>query len=59
MIFSTFFEVSLVVLGFLYIANEVFSNVITLIEIGKDIEEKEKEKEEDKAREELTKHLYS
>ena len=59
MIFSTFFEVSLVVLGFLYIANEIFSNVITLIEIGKDIEEKEKEKEEDKAREELTKHLYS
>ena len=59
MIFSLFFEVGLLVLGFLYICNKVFENIITLIDVSKDIDEKEKEKAEDESRAELTKHLYS
>ena len=59
MIFSTFFEIGLLVLGFFYVANQIFGNVIALIEVGKDIEEKQKEKLEDKEREEFCKHLYS
>ena len=59
MIFSTFFEIGLLVLGFFYVANQVFGNVIALIEVGKDIEDKQKEEQEDKEREELTRHLYS
>ena len=59
MIFSTFFEIGLLVLGFFYVANQVFGNIITLIDVSKDIEEKQKEEQEDKEREELCRHLYS
>ena len=59
MIFSLFFEISLAVIGFIWVCNKVFENIISLIEVGKDIEESEKEKADDKSREELTRHLYA
>ena len=59
MIFSLFFEISLAVIGFIWVCNKVFENIISLIEVSKDIEESEKEKAEDEKREELCKHLYA
>ena len=59
MIFSLFFEISLAVIGFIWVCNKVFENIISLIDVSKDIEENEKAKAEDKEREELTKHLYA
>ena len=59
MIFSLTFEIGLLVIGFLYVCNMWFDSILHLIEIGNEIDEKEKEKQEDEARIELTKHLYS
>ena len=59
MIFSLFFEISLAVIGLIWVCNKVFENIISLIDVSKDIEENEKAKAEDKEREELTKHLYA
>ena len=59
MIFSLAFEIGLLVIGFIWVCNKVFENIISLIDVSKDIEENEKAKAEDKEREELTKHLYA
>ena len=55
MIFSTMFEVGLLVLGFLYIVDMFIDSCIHLVEINHDIEENAKEKEIP----ESIKHLYS
>ena len=59
MIFSLFFEISLVVLGLLYIGNMYLDSFIHFIEVSKSMDNDEKEKEEDKQRAELTRHFYS
>ena len=59
MIFDIFFEIGLLVLGFLYVANMWFDSFIHASEVSRDIDEKEKEEREDKEREELCKNLYS
>ena len=59
MLFSIGFEISLAVIGFLYVGHLFFGDVIDLIQIGKDMEEKEKEKQNDDELHQLSKHLYS
>ena len=59
MLFSIGFEISLAVIGFLYGGHLYFSDVIDLIQIGQDMEEKEKEKENNEELHQMTKHLYS
>ena len=59
MIFSLTFEIGMLVLGLLYVGNMYLDSFIHFIEVSKSIEDDEKEKEEDKQREELTRHLYS
>ena len=59
MIFDVFFEIGLLVLGLLYVGDMYFDSILHLVEIGNDMEDKEKEEKEDKEREELCKHLYS
>ena len=59
MLFSIGFEISLAVLGFLYVGHLYFSDVIDLIQIGRDMDEKEKEKQNDDELHQMTKHLYS
>ena len=59
MLFSIGFEISLAVIGFLYVGHLYFSDVIDLIQIGKDIDDKEKEKQNDDELRQISKHLYS
>ena len=59
MIFSTFFEISLTILGFLYVSNMWFDSFIYALEVNKEIAQDESEKQADKEREQLCKHLYS
>ena len=59
MLFSIGFEISLAVIGFLYVGHLYFSDVIDLIQIGKDIDDKEKEKQNDDELRQMSKHLYS
>lgn len=59
MIFSVFFEIGLLVLGFLYVANMWFDSIIHAAEVSNEMDEKNKEAENDKTREQLCRHLYS
>ena len=59
MIFSTLFEIGLFILGLLYVGNMWFDSFIHMVEVNNDFDDKEKEKQEDKEREQLCKHLYS
>ena len=59
MIFSLFFEIALTVLGTLYILNLWFDSLLHASEVNKDLEDRDKEKADDKEREQLCKHLYS
>ena len=59
MLFSYGFEIGALVLGLLYIGHLYFKDVIELIEISKDIDNEEHEKQEDEKLKKLTKHLYS
>ena len=59
MIFSFTFEIGLLVLGLLYIGDLYLDSIINLIEISKDIDEKERVKKEDDDLKLLTKHIYS
>ena len=59
MIFSKFFEIGLLIIGFLYVGHLYFSDVINLIQIGRDVEKEEKDKQNDDELKEMTKHLYS
>ena len=59
MLFSYGFEIGALVLGLLYIGHLYFKDVIELIEISKDIDNNEQEKQEDEKLKKLTKHLYS
>ena len=58
-LFDKFFEIGLLVLGGLYIADMFLDSVINLIQVCKDIDEDDKNKEKDDKLKELTKHLYS
>ena len=59
MLFDVFFEIGLLILGFLYVGNMYCDSLINLYQISKDIDEDEKEKEKDKELKELSKHLYA
>jgi hypothetical protein len=59
MIFSTWFEIGLLVLGGLYIADMFLDSIINLIQVSRDIDEDDKNKAKDEELKELTKHLYS
>ena len=59
MIFSLTFEIGLLVIGFLYVGHLYFSDVIDLINIGREVEKEEKDKQNDEHLHEMTKHLYS
>ena len=58
-IFDVFFEIGLLVLGGLYIADMFLDSFINLIQVSRDIEEDDKNKEKEDELKELTKHLYS
>ena len=59
MLFSYGFEIGALVLGLLYIGHLYFKDVIELIEISKDIENEEHEKQEDEKLKKMTKYIYS
>ena len=59
MIFSVFFEIGLLVLGALYVLNLWFDSFLHAAEVNNDLEDRDKEKADDKKRAELTQHLYS
>ena len=59
MIFSLTFEIGVLVLGLFYVGHLYFSDVIDLIQIGRDVEREEKEKKHDEELSTLSKHLYS
>ena len=59
MIFDVFFEVGLLILGGLYIADMFLDSIINLIQVSRDIDEDDKNKAKDEELKELTKHLYS
>lgn len=59
MLFSRMFEIGLLILGFLYIADLYLDSIIDLIQVSNDIEKNEQEKREDDDLKKLTKHLYS
>ena len=59
MLFSYGFEIGALVLGLLYIGHLYFKDVIELIEISKDIDNDEQEKQEDEKLKNLTKYIYS
>jgi len=59
MIFDVFFEVGLLILGGLYIADMFLDSIINLIQVSRDIDEDDKNKVKDEELKELTKHLYS
>ena len=59
MIFDVFFEIGLLILGGLYIADMFLDSVINLIQVSRDIDEDDKNKAKDEELKELTKHLYS
>ena len=57
MIFSLTFEIGLLVLGFLYVADMYFDSIIDLIRIGHELEETEKNNDNEIS--EIVKHMYS
>jgi len=59
MLFDVFFEVGLLILGGLYIADMFLESIINLIQVCRDIDEDDKNKAKDEELKELTKHLYS
>ena len=59
MLFSLFFEISLTVLGLLYIGDMYFDSIIHMLEVSNEIDSKDKEEQEDKKLSELSKHMYS
>ena len=59
MLFSLTFEIGLLVIGFLYVGHLYFSDVIDLINVGREVEKEEKEKKHDEELSTLSKHLYS
>ena len=59
MIFDVFFEIGLLVLGGLYIADMFLDSFINLIQVSREIEEDDKNKAKDEELHELTQHLYS
>ena len=54
MIFDTFFEIGLLVLGGLYIADMFLDSIINLIQVCRDIDEDDKNKEKDEKLKELS-----
>ena len=57
MIFSIFFEIGLLVLGFLYVADMILDSIIDLIKAGNELEEHEKN--DDQKISEIVQHMYS
>ena len=57
MIFSIFFEIGLLVLGFLYVADMILDSIIELIKAGNDLEEHEKNNDQQIS--EIVQHMYS
>ena len=53
------FEIGLLVLGLLYVGDMYLNSIIDLIQVSKDIDEEEKDKEHDRQLEKLSKHMYS
>ena len=59
MLFSLTFEIGFLIIGFLYVGHLYFSDVIDLINVGREVEKEEKEKKHDEELSTLSKHLYS
>ena len=59
MLFSFSFEIGALILGVLYIGHLYFSDVLELIQIGREVEKEEKDKQNDVELREMTKHIYS
>ena len=57
MIFSIFFEIGLLVLGFLYVADMILDSIIELIKAGNELEEHEKNNDQQIS--EIVQHMYS
>ena len=53
------FEITLSLIGFLIVGHLYFTDIIELIKIGKEMNEKEKEQQHDEHLQQITKHLYS